>query len=111
MLLLVSDQGVKEVANLLPVVLTMDIVIVLALMVSPTQVQELVKAGKVRYLGLSEVSPENLRKAHAVHPISAVQLEWSLWERSAEVQPVKLHSLLALLGTVLLLYNIKHIQA
>ena len=49
------------------------------------QVQELVKAGKVRYLGLSEVSPEDLRKAHAVHPISAVQLEWSLWERSAEV--------------------------
>lgn len=53
-------------------------------------VQELVKAGKVRYLGLSEVSPENLRKAHAVHPISAVQLEWSLWERSAEVQSVLL---------------------
>jgi aryl-alcohol dehydrogenase-like predicted oxidoreductase len=48
--------------------------------------QELVKAGKVKYLGLSEVSPENLRKAHAVHPISAVQLEWSLWERSAEVR-------------------------
>ena len=52
--------------------------------------QELVKAGKVRYLGLSEVSPENLRKAHAVHPITAVQLEWSLWERSAEVQSVLL---------------------
>lgn len=48
--------------------------------------QELVKEGKVRYLGLSEVSPEQLRRAHAVHPISAVQLEWSLWERSAEVR-------------------------
>jgi aryl-alcohol dehydrogenase-like predicted oxidoreductase len=66
-------------------------------------VQELVKAGKVRYLGLSEVSPEDLRKAHAVHPISAVQLEWSLWERSAEVWSVLLRFLLALLGAVLLL--------
>lgn len=45
---------------------------------------ELVKEGKVRHLGLSEVSPAELRRAHAVHPISAVQLEWSLWERSAE---------------------------
>jgi aryl-alcohol dehydrogenase-like predicted oxidoreductase len=53
-----------------------------------TAMAELVKAGKVRYLGLSEVSPENLRKAHAVHPISAVQLEWSLWERSAEADVI-----------------------
>lgn len=50
--------------------------------------QELVKEGKVKYLGLSEVGPEDLRRAHAVHPISAVQLEWSLWERSAEVSIV-----------------------
>ncbi len=47
--------------------------------------QELKKEGKVKYLGLSEASPEQIRAAHAVHPISAVQLEWSLWERSAEV--------------------------
>jgi aryl-alcohol dehydrogenase-like predicted oxidoreductase len=40
----------------------------------------------VRYLGLCEVSAEDLRKAHAVHPISAVQLEWSLWTRDAEVR-------------------------
>ena len=39
----------------------------------------------MRYLGLSEVSAEDLRKAHAVHPITAVQLEWSLWTRDAEV--------------------------
>ena len=39
----------------------------------------------MRYLGLSEVSAEDLQKAHAVHPISAVQLEWSLWTRDAEV--------------------------
>ncbi|OKI04995.1 aldo/keto reductase [Streptomyces sp. CB02923] len=42
---------------------------------------ELVAAGKVRHLGLSEVSPETLRKAHAVHPVSAVQVEYSLFTR------------------------------
>ncbi|MEU2793209.1 aldo/keto reductase [Streptomyces sp. NPDC007100] len=42
---------------------------------------ELVAVGKVRHLGLSEVSPETLRKAHAVHPISAVQIEYSLFTR------------------------------
>src|SRR5216110_2851430 len=42
---------------------------------------ELVKAGKVRYLGLSEAAPETIRRAHAVHPISALQSEYSLWTR------------------------------
>lgn len=41
---------------------------------------ELVREGKVRYLGLSEVGPQTLRRAHAVHPISALQSEYSLWE-------------------------------
>ncbi|MGH8301223.1 MAG: aldo/keto reductase [Steroidobacteraceae bacterium] len=45
---------------------------------------ELVKAGKVRYLGLSEVAPETLRRAHAVHPITAIQSEYSLWSRESE---------------------------
>jgi aryl-alcohol dehydrogenase-like predicted oxidoreductase len=45
---------------------------------------ELVAQGKVRYLGLSEVGPETLRRAHAVHPISALQSEYSLWERGIE---------------------------
>ncbi|MEU4602175.1 aldo/keto reductase [Kribbella sp. NPDC023972] len=45
---------------------------------------EQVQAGKVRYLGLSEVSGETVRAAHAVHPISAVQSEWSLWTRDPE---------------------------
>lgn len=45
---------------------------------------ELVRAGKVRYLGLSEASPDTLRRAHAVHPISALQSEYSLWERGVE---------------------------
>ncbi len=45
---------------------------------------ELVRQGKVRYLGLSEVSPATLRRAHAVHPIAAVQTEYSLWTRDPE---------------------------
>jgi aryl-alcohol dehydrogenase-like predicted oxidoreductase len=45
---------------------------------------ELVKAGKVRYLGLSEAAPETIRRAHAVHPISALQTEYSLWSREPE---------------------------
>ncbi len=44
----------------------------------------LVKEGKVRWLGLSEVSPETLRRAHKVHPITAVQSEYSLWSRDPE---------------------------
>ena len=46
---------------------------------------DLVKEGKVRAIGLSEVSATTLRKAHAVHPIAAVQTEYSLWTRNAEV--------------------------
>lgn len=45
---------------------------------------ELVRAGKVRHLGLSEVTANELRRAHAVHPIAAVQSEWSLWSRDVE---------------------------
>src|SRR5919201_1678897 len=45
---------------------------------------ELVEAGKVRYLGLSEAAPETIRRAHAVHPISALQSEYSLWTRDPE---------------------------
>ena len=45
---------------------------------------ELVQAGKVRYLGLSEASPATIRRAHEVHPITALQSEYSLWERHVE---------------------------
>jgi len=45
---------------------------------------ELVKAGKVKYLGLSEASAETIRRAHKVHPITALQTEYSLWERHVE---------------------------
>jgi len=45
---------------------------------------ELVKVGKVRYLGLSEAAPETIRRAHKVHPIAALQNEYSLWSRDPE---------------------------
>ena len=49
---------------------------------------DLVQQGKVRYLGLSEASAETIRRAHAVHPITAVQSEWSLWSRDIEAAVV-----------------------
>ncbi len=52
---------------------------------------ELVRAGKVRHLGLSEAAPDTIRRAHAVHPITAVQTEYSLWSREPE------HELLAVI--------------
>jgi aryl-alcohol dehydrogenase-like predicted oxidoreductase len=45
---------------------------------------QLVKEGKVRYLGLSEASPQTLRRANAIHPITALQTEYSLWSRDPE---------------------------
>jgi aryl-alcohol dehydrogenase-like predicted oxidoreductase len=47
---------------------------------------EMVAAGKVRHLGLSEASPETIRRAHAVHPIAALQTEYSLWQRHVEAE-------------------------
>ena len=47
---------------------------------------ELVKAGKVKYLGLSEASSATIRRAHKVHPITALQTEYSLWERHVEAE-------------------------
>jgi aryl-alcohol dehydrogenase-like predicted oxidoreductase len=51
---------------------------------------ELVKAGKVKYLGLSEAAPETIRRAHKVHPISALQTEYSLWQREPEEKIIPL---------------------
>jgi aryl-alcohol dehydrogenase-like predicted oxidoreductase len=50
---------------------------------------DLVRAGKVKYLGLSEASPATIRRAHAVHPISALQSEYSLWTRDPEDEVLK----------------------
>ncbi len=49
---------------------------------------ELVAAGKVRHLGISEAAPATIRRAHAVHPITALQTEWSLWTRDPEENDV-----------------------
>jgi len=49
---------------------------------------QLVREGKVRYLGLSEAGPETIRRAHAVHPITALQSEYSLWSREPEIDGV-----------------------
>jgi len=49
---------------------------------------ELVAAGKVRHLGISEASSDTIRRAHAVHPIAALQSEWSLWTRGIEADIV-----------------------
>ncbi len=51
---------------------------------------ELVRAGKVRYLGLSEAGEQTIRRAHAVHPIAALQSEYSLWERNLEPRIIPL---------------------
>jgi aryl-alcohol dehydrogenase-like predicted oxidoreductase len=62
----------------------------------------LVDEGKVRYLGLSEAAPETIRRAHAVHPIAALQTEYSLWTRDPE------HELLGLsqeLGITFVAYS------
>ncbi|KAJ7551828.1 hypothetical protein O6H91_06G030700 [Diphasiastrum complanatum] len=50
------------------------------------EMKKLVEEGKVKYLGLSEASAADIKRAHAVHPISAVQLEWSLWTRDVEAE-------------------------
>jgi aryl-alcohol dehydrogenase-like predicted oxidoreductase len=49
---------------------------------------ELVRQGKVRYLGLSEAAPATIRKASAVHPIAALQSEYSLWTREPEAETI-----------------------
>jgi aryl-alcohol dehydrogenase-like predicted oxidoreductase len=45
-----------------------------------------VREGKVRFFGLSEAGAANIRRAHAVHPVSALQSEYSLWERNHEAE-------------------------
>ena len=48
------------------------------------ELKKLVEEGKVKYIGLSEACASTIRRAHAVHPITAVQNEWSLWSRDLE---------------------------
>ena len=63
---------------------------------------DLVRAGKIRYIGLSEASPETVRRAHSVHPIAAMQTEYSLFSREPEDQ---LLPTLRELGTLLVAYS------
>ncbi|XVF31164.1 hypothetical protein REPUB_Repub16aG0122200 [Reevesia pubescens] len=55
-----------------------------------SELKKLVEEGKVKYIGLSEPSPDTIRRAHAVHPITALQMEWSLWTRDIEEEIVPL---------------------
>lgn len=66
------------------------------------EMSRLVEEGKVRYLGLSEAAPATIRRAHAVHPISALQTEYSLWTRDPEVE---LLDLTAELGITFVAYS------
>ncbi|KAB2018800.1 hypothetical protein ES319_D08G254300v1 [Gossypium barbadense] len=54
------------------------------------ELKQLVKEGKIKYIGISEASPETIRRAHAIHPLTAVQIEWSLWTRDAEEEIIPL---------------------
>lgn len=54
------------------------------------ELKKLVEEGKIKYIGLSEASPETIRRAHAVHPITAIQMEWSLWTREIEEEFIPL---------------------
>ena len=52
------------------------------------ELKKLVEEGKIKYVGLSEASVSTIRRAHAVHPITAIQNEWSLWSRDLEEELV-----------------------
>ncbi|KAI3994674.1 hypothetical protein MKX01_002290 [Papaver californicum] len=54
------------------------------------EIKKLVEEGKIKYVGLSEASPDSIKRAHAVHPITAVQMEYSLWSRDIEEQIIPL---------------------
>ncbi len=62
--------------------------LLLLLLFQVRELKKLVEEGKVKHLGLSEASVSDIRRAHAVHPITAVQLEWSLWSRDVEEEIV-----------------------
>ncbi|KAI3746987.1 hypothetical protein L6452_09429 [Arctium lappa] len=52
------------------------------------ELKKLVDEGKIKYIGLSDASPSTIRRAHVIHPITAVQLEWSLWTRDIEEEVI-----------------------
>lgn len=54
------------------------------------ELKKLVEEGKIKYIGLSEANPDTIRRAHAVHPITALQMEYSLWTRDIEEEIIPL---------------------
>ena len=66
---------------------------------------ELVKAGKAKYLGLSEVSAATLRRAHAVHPIAAIQVEYSPFTLDIETEQIGLLKTARELGVAVVVYS------
>jgi aryl-alcohol dehydrogenase-like predicted oxidoreductase len=54
------------------------------------ELKKLVEEGKIKYIGLSEASTDTIKRAHVVHPITALQMEWSLWTREIEPDIVPL---------------------
>lgn len=64
------------------------VLILLALCCKMGELKKLVEEGKIKYIGLSEACASTIRRAHAVHPITAVQMEWSLWTRDLEEEVV-----------------------
>lgn len=68
------------------------------------ELKKLVEEGKIKYIGLSEASVDTIRRAHAVHPITAVQMEYSLWTREIEEDIVPLCRLV-ILALFLVSYN------
>ncbi|MBA0797010.1 hypothetical protein Gohar_007735 [Gossypium harknessii] len=65
------------------------------------ELKKLVEEGKIKYIGISEASPETIRRAHAVHPLTAVQLEWSLWTRDVEEELIPLCRFILLSSIIL----------
>lgn len=55
-----------------------------------SELKKLVQEGKIKYIGLSEASPDTIKRAHAVHPITALQMEWSIWTRDIEEEIIPL---------------------
>lgn len=54
------------------------------------ELKKMVKEGKIKYIGLSEANADTIRRAHAVHPITALQMEYSLWTRDIEEELIPL---------------------
>lgn len=54
------------------------------------ELKKLVNEGKIKYIGLSQASPDTIKRAHAVHPISALQMEYSLWTCDIEEEIIPL---------------------